>query len=264
MWSYAKPHSDHRVSGYTMLLHSGEDDHLMTTNGQDGGLTSTDRGGCGRVFIVDDHPIVRHGLRQMLSQEDGLLVCGEASNSAEALETFPECKPDLIMVDISLETSNGIELTKTIRQTDNDVAILMLSMHDESLYAERALRAGANGYVMKQEAAETVIKAVRTVLRGDLYVSETIASRMLRDYLDGGKSRAILGDYGVSQLSNRELEVFELIGRGRTAAEIAVLLKLSVKTVETHRGHIKRKLQLRNAAELMQHAVNWVQNGMQM
>jgi len=234
----------------------------MTAMDQDNVSTSTQNSeGCGRVFIVDDHPIVRHGLRQMLNQEEGLFVCGEASNTAEALERLPESAPDVIMVDISLETSNGIELTKMIRQSDSQVGILVLSMHDESLYAERALRAGANGYVMKQEAASTVVKAVRTVLKGELYVSEMIASRMLRDFLDNkGSAKA---RYGVDQLSDRELEVFELMGRGKTAAEIAELLKLSVKTVETHRGHIKQKLKLRNAAELMQHAVNWVQSGTQ-
>lgn len=235
----------------------------MTTAKQVNGVAPVSAGESktGRVFIVDDHPIVRHGLRQMLNQEDGLLVCGEASNAAEAIARISETKPDVIMVDISLETSNGIELTKTIRQSDGDVGILVLSMHDECLYAERALRAGANGYVMKQEAASTVVRAVRTVLNGDLYVSEMVASRMLRDFLEGGKSGA-KNPGGVYHLSDRELEVFELIGRGRTAAEIAKLLKLSVKTVETHRGHIKQKLKLRNAAELMQHAVNWVQSGM--
>lgn len=220
-------------------------------------MTDSDSDPRRRVLIVDDHPIVRHGLRQVLNQDDDLVVCGEAGNAAEALEKIAELKPDVVIVDISLETSNGIELTKSIRSTDQELPVLMLSMHDESLYAERALRAGANGYVMKQEAAETVVKAVRTVVQGDLYVSDAIASRMLRDFLDGKRGRH--GRFGIQNLSDRELEIFELIGRGKPAREIADMLHLSVKTVETHRGHIKRKLKLRNAAELMQHAVNWVQ-----
>ncbi len=213
-----------------------------------------------RVLIVDDHPIVRHGLQQMLTQEDDLMVCGEAGSANEALEKIGELGPDVVIVDISLETSNGIELTKSIRSTNQELPVLVLSMHDETLYAERALRAGANGYVMKQEAAETVVKAVRTVLHGELYVSETIASRMLRDFLNGKRGRG--GRYGIDNLSDRELEIFELVGRGKAAREIAEMLHLSVKTVETHRGHIRHKLKLRNASELMRHAVNWVQTGM--
>ncbi len=223
-------------------------------------MTDSDSSPKKRVLIVDDHPIVRHGLQQMLNQEHDLIVCGEAGSAAEALEKIEELKPDVTIVDISLETLNGIELTKAIRSTNQELPVLVLSMHDESLYAERALRAGANGYVMKQEVAETVVKAVRTVVRGDLYVSEAIASRMLRDFLDGKRGRR--GRVGLENLSDRELEVFELIGRGKPARAIAEMLHLSVKTVETHRGHIKRKLKLRNAAELMQHAVNWVQSEM--
>jgi DNA-binding NarL/FixJ family response regulator len=223
-------------------------------------MTDSDSSPKQRVLIVDDHPIVRHGLQQMLNQEADLIVCGEAGSAAEALEKINELKPDVAIVDISLETSNGIELTKSICGTDQELPVLVLSMHDESLYAERALRAGANGYVMKQEVAETVVKAVRTVVQGDLYVSEAIASRMLRDFLEG--KRGGRGRVGLENLSDRELEVFELIGRGKPARAIAEMLHLSVKTVETHRGHIKRKLKLRNAAELMQHAVNWVQSEM--
>ncbi len=212
-----------------------------------------------RVYIVDDHPIVRLGLRQMLEQEVDLTVCGEAGDAYVALADIPALKPDVVLVDISIESVNGIELTKAIRLFDQELPILVLSMHDETLYAERALRAGANGYIMKQEAADRVVRALRSVLRGELYVSENISSRMLRDFLDGNRARQRSRSDGVETLSDRELEIFELVGRGKSARDIADMLGLSVKTVETHRGHIKTKLKLRNASELIHHAVNWVQ-----
>jgi DNA-binding NarL/FixJ family response regulator len=218
-------------------------------------------GTCGtavsRVLIVDDHPIVRSGLGQLVQQEADLQVCGEASDASEALDEIERKKPDLVLVDISLGGSSGIELTKTIRERYERLPVLVLSMHDESLYAERALRAGAKGYVMKQEAAETVLKAIRKVLGGGLYVSDTIAARMLQEFVEGGSDQARVG---VETLSDRELEVFEMIGRGMPTREIAERLHLSVKTIETHRAHIKQKLNLRNATELLHHAVHWMEN----
>lgn len=210
-----------------------------------------------RVLIVDDHPIVRNGLGQLIGQEDDLTVCGEASDAIEALECARALKPDLVLVDISLGGSNGIELTKTMRERCPDVAVLVLSMHDESLYAERALRAGAKGYVMKQEAAETVLKAIRKVLQGGLYVSESVAARLLQEFVEGS-SEPSRG--GVEALSDRELEVFELIGGGIATRDIATKLRLSVKTIETHRAHIKQKLNLKSGTELLHHAVHWSEN----
>ncbi len=213
-----------------------------------------------RIFIVDDHPIVRNGLSLLINQEDDLVVCGEASNAEQALSRIGRLRPHLAMVDISLHGSNGIELTKAIRASAPRTAILMLSMHDESLYTERALRAGARGYVMKQEPPETVLEAIREVLSGGLYLSGNMKSRMLRELVDGvpfDESKT-----GIEKLSDRELEIYELIGRGMATREIAASLGLSVKTVDTHREHIKQKLGLRNATELVHHAIRWMDGEM--
>lgn len=209
------------------------------------------------ILIVDDHPIVRHGLTQLLNQEPDLDVCMEAATASEAQAILERRRPDLVIADISLDGKNGLELVKSIRRCDTDLPILVLSMHDENLYAERALRAGANGYVMKQEASERVLDAARAVLNGDIYVSAKMASRIVRDVMAqparGG------GDAGFDRLSDRELEVFEWLGRGLSSAQIAGRLQLSAKTIETYRSHIKRKLHLVSSGELVQHAVNWVE-----
>jgi len=214
-----------------------------------------------RIMIVDDHPIVRHGLAQLLSQEDDMTVSDEAGAATEALSKMEKQRPDVILVDISLDGISGIELIKTLQHRDPDIALLVLSMHDENLYAERALRAGAKGYIMKQEASEKVVTAIRAVLNGDLYVSKDIAARMLQEFVGGlgGENRR----FGVERLSDRELEVFEWLGQGLSTAEIAEKLSLSVKTIETYRAHIKDKLKLRNATELIHQAVHWVQNKME-
>lgn len=210
-----------------------------------------------RVYLVDDHPIVRQGLIKLIEQEEGLEVCGEAGNVSDALSAIRELDPDVILVDISLEDSNGLELIKLIDDLGLQIPMLVLSMHDESLYAEHALRAGASGYVMKQAASNTLIQAIEKVMDGEIYVSKTMSSQMLKMAFRSGGEEARTG---AELLSLRELEVFELIGRGNSTREIAEQLNLSVKTIETYRAHIKDKLQLRSGTELMQRAIHWVEN----
>ncbi len=209
-----------------------------------------------RIFQVDDHAIVRQGLRAVIEKQDGLAVCGCASGATEALRRMSELKPDLAVVDISLPGRSGLDLVEDIRGRLPGTAVLVLSIHDEFLYAERALRAGASGYVMKRESVETILEAVETVLEGRVYVSEEVSSHMMRRFLRGEDSR----ESTVEALSDRELEVFERIGDGLSTREIADELCLSVKTIETHRGRIKRKLELDNATELLRHAFRWVQD----
>lgn len=210
-----------------------------------------------RVYLVDDHPIVRQGLIKLIEQEEGLEVCGESGTVTEALEDLKKLGPDVILVDISLEDSNGLELIKLVDDLGMQIPMLVLSMHDESLYAEHALRAGASGYVMKQAASSTLIQAIQKVLEGEIYVSKAMSSQMLKmAFRSSGEDTRT----GTDALSLRELEVFELIGRGNSTREIAEQLHLSVKTIETYRAHIKDKLQLRSGTELMHRAIHWVEN----
>src|SRR6202451_3568054 len=206
------------------------------------------------VFVVDDHPLVRRGLALLINQENDMAVCGEADEMHSALSALPACRPDVLIVDISLNGPDGLELLKNIRLTSPRLPVLVLSMHDESIYAERALRAGANGYIMKQEATEKVLVALRRILSGEIYVSDRIANNMLRHYVRGAN---VSEHSSVSDLSDRELEVFRLIGEGQGTRQIADALHLSVKTVESYQAHIKEKLSLRSARELVQHAVQW-------
>jgi len=208
------------------------------------------------ILLVDDHPILRQGLTQLINQEADLRVCGEADEEHTAMEAIAALKPDMVIVDIALRDTSGIELIKKIRASNERLPILVLSMHDESLYTERALRAGANGYIMKQEAPDQVVKAIRRVLAGEIYVSEQIGSRLLRKIVHG-QPTAI--ESPIDNLSDRELEVFRLIGRGYRTRQIAEMLRLSVKTVESYREHIKQKMGFRDATELLQHAIQWVQ-----
>lgn len=209
-------------------------------------------------MLVDDHPIVRQGMAVLINQEPDLNVCEEASNAEETLQKLEQAVPDALIVDVSLQGASGIELTKSLKNRYPYVPILILSMHDETLYAERALRAGARGYVMKQETAETVIHAIRTVLSGNIYLSSALSAKVLRDIVDGVKpSETDL--YGIDRLSDRELEVFEMIGRGYSTRRIAESLNLSIKTIETHRAHIKQKLKLKNATELVHRAYHWIE-----
>jgi DNA-binding NarL/FixJ family response regulator len=208
------------------------------------------------IIIVDDHPIIRKGLADLIKQEHDLNVCGAYDEANAALAVMESLKPDLAIVDITLRDTSGIELIKDIKIRFPKLPVLVLSMHDESFYAERALRAGARGYVMKEEASEKVMTAIRRVLAGEVYLSESVAARMLSKYVDG---RPEQGSNPVERLSDRELEVFELIGRGLGTSQIAEKLHRSIKTIEAHRANIKRKLQLRTSPELLRMALQWVQ-----
>jgi DNA-binding NarL/FixJ family response regulator len=209
------------------------------------------------ILVVDDHPLFRKGVVQMLSNEADLEVRAEAENSPGALDALRRTKVDLAMVDIGLHGStNGIELTKSIKAEHPTLPVLVLSMHDESLYADRALRAGASGYLMKREALDSVITAVRTVLSGELYLSATMAKRMIAEHVGSGTS----GRPIVERLTDRELEILQLIGEGTEVRDIAGKLHISAKTVEAHRGHIKEKLNLNNAREVARFAVQWVES----
>jgi DNA-binding NarL/FixJ family response regulator len=210
-----------------------------------------------RVLIVDDHPIVRQGLRGLISQAPDLVVCGEAETIFDALKAVEQLKPHIVIVDISLRGESGVDLIKDIRIRFPDLPILTLSMYDEAIYAERVLRAGARGYVTKEEAAENVLQAIRHVLKGQVFLSERMSAKMLSK-LVGGKAAA--QGLFVDRLSDRELQVFELIGRGMSTRVIAETLHLSVKTVESHRANIKEKLQIQSATELLQQAIHWLQS----
>lgn len=207
-----------------------------------------------RVIIVDDHPLIRRGFVQLINAEQDLEVVGEAAGAAEALNVIEKEKPDLVMVDISLKDGSGIELIKQIKIRNKHVKMLVSSMHDELLFAERVIRAGALGYIQKEEATEQVIKAIRQVLRGKMYLSERMSDRMLHSVVSGDGTSE---QSPIESLSNRELEVFELIGEGLTTRKIAQRLHLSVKTIETHRDNIKRKLSLDTNVELIRRAVQW-------
>ena len=208
-----------------------------------------------RILVVDDHPIVRQGLTELINHEDDLLVCGQAEDAHLAMQLIKELKPDMVIVDISLKETSGMELIKDIKAHYPELPVLALSMHDEFLYAERALRAGANGYIMKAEATENVVTAIRKVRSRQVYVSDKMASKMMRKLVGGGPD---VGVSAIERLSDRELEVFRLIGEGHRTRQIAKKLHLSVKTIETYRAHIKEKLNLADAAELLQYAIRWV------
>jgi len=209
-----------------------------------------------KVFLVDDHPILRQGLALFIDREPDLMVCGQADDAASALQAIREATPDFVVLDISLDGPDGLELLKTLRVRYPNLPVLVLSMHDESAYAERALRAGANGYIMKQEATERVLTAIRQILSGDVYLSDRSTKRMLQQFVNG----SISPRDPLAKLSDRELEVYRLIGTGHGTRQIADELHVSTKTVESYQAHIKEKLALRNARELVQHAVEWSVN----
>lgn len=207
-----------------------------------------------RVFLVDDHPIVRQGLTLLINQEPDLTVCGVAEEAESVPASLASLSPDILILDISLRGPDGMDLLKTIRATDDALPILMLSMHDETVYAERALRAGANGYIMKQEATEKVLVAIRRILSHKVYVSERIANGVLEQLVLRHATAQLTS---LASLSDRELEVFRLIGLGHGTREIASELHLSVKTIESYQAHIKEKLSIRTARALMQRAIEW-------
>lgn len=213
-----------------------------------------------RILIVDDHPVVRQGLHQLINDNDPLQICGEATCATECVSMVSELIPDLVLTDISLPGTDGIELSKEIRQINPHLPILVFSIHGEDFYAERALAAGANGYVMKQENPDVLLKAIHKVLRGDIFLSPNMTNRMLRQMSQSGSSAKQNALNSIKKLSDRELEVFELIGNGLSTRRIANRLHLSVKTIETYRLHIKEKLDIRDSSELSYRAVRWVQS----
>jgi DNA-binding NarL/FixJ family response regulator len=211
-----------------------------------------------RVFLIDDHPIVRHGLAQLVAAEAGLEVCGQAEDAATALAAIAAAGPGVILVDVSLGTTSGIDLIRELKQRVPRAAVLVLSMHDERLYAERSLRAGASGYVMKHEATDVIVRAIRTVAAGGIVVSDEISVSLLRLWVANGAPR---DGSPLDMLSNRELHVLELIGRGLGTRAIANLLHISVKTVESYRARLKEKMNLRSGIELMRFAIRWATDG---
>ena len=207
-----------------------------------------------RVLIVDDHPIVRHGLKQLLGQTPGIAVCGEVEDAQELLPSIAATRPDIVLLDISLKSVSGIDLLADVRLAHPDLPVLILTMHDESRYAERALRAGAQGYVIKEDPPEGLIRAIGSVLQGEMYLSEGMTSKMLKNFANGTDRR---DEACVERLSAREREIFSLIGQGIGTRQIAANLQVSVKTVDAHRANIKRKLELKNGTQLMQVAIKW-------
>ena len=211
-----------------------------------------------RILLVDDHPLIRKGLRLTLESERDFMVCGETGSADEALILVEELDPDIIILDISLPGTSGLEVLRQLDETGSKGLVLVVSRHDEILYAERAIRAGARGYVMKSEPSQALISAIRKVLSGGIHVSSAINERLLQGIAAGQQS---FKQSPSEALSTRELEVFEMTGRGMGTREIANRLELSIKTVESYRARIKMKLNLANAAELVQHAVQWCESG---
>lgn len=210
-----------------------------------------------RILIVDDHPMMRQGLAQLIDNEADLSVCGEADTAGQALIGVGAQKPDLVLADISLPDKNGLELIKDLQTMHPDLPVLVVSMHDETLYAERVLRAGGRGYIMKQEGGKKLMDAIRQVLSGQIYVSEKMSAKILEIF--SGR-RPKVADSPLEQLSDREFEVFQLIGQGKGTREIAEHLHLSVKTVEVHRSNIRKKLKLPSGNDVVHQAIRWVES----
>jgi DNA-binding NarL/FixJ family response regulator len=209
-----------------------------------------------RIVVIDDHPVLRQGIAQLISEQEDFVVVGQAEDTKMAITVVQQAKPDGIVLDVSLKGASGIEAAKDIKALYPRVKILMLSMHDENIYAARALKAGASGYIMKDESPEKVVAALRKVMKGEVYVSERYGSRLLCN-LAGGRANG--ASTPVDMLSDRELEVFSLIGQGLGTRSIAEKLTLSVKTIESHRAHIKEKLNLEGGTELVHYAIQWEQ-----
>ncbi|MEO6875749.1 MAG: response regulator transcription factor [Opitutaceae bacterium] len=207
------------------------------------------------IFLVEDHPITRAGLSALISREPDLFMCGEADNAPTALTMIARLQPSLVVADITLRTSNGIELMKNLSAIGPDLRILALSMHDEVVYAERAIRAGARGYLMKQEATEKIVPAIRVLLSGEIYLSDAVKIRLVANLASGRKAGQTT--FPMETLSDREMEVFNLIGNGFATREIAGRLHLSTKTIDTYREHLKIKLSLKSGAELVRQAILW-------
>ncbi len=208
-----------------------------------------------RILLVDDHAVVRFGIAQLINRQPDMNVCGEEEDASKAMSAIATLKPNLVIADISLKESSGLELMRNIKAQYSGLPVLVVSSHDESIYAEIAFRAGALGYLMKDEALDKIVIAIRRVLSGAIYVSDSLAAKMLQQQIRG---QSTINDSPVKDLSDRELEVFQLIGQWKTTRDIAEELHLSVKTIEYYREQIKRKLSLKNAAELTQRATSWV------
>jgi DNA-binding NarL/FixJ family response regulator len=209
-----------------------------------------------RVLVIDDHPFMRSGLAHLIDRQPDLQVCGEAGNPAEAHRELQKNKPDLVLTDMTMPGRSGLEFIKDLAAAHPDLPILVISMHDEVIYAERALRAGARGYMMKEAGGENLLTAIRQILRGEIYVSPRMSARILEN-VSGRKPRG--SDSPIEKLSDREFEIFRLIGQGKNTRDIAEQLHLSPKTVDVHRSHIREKLQLTDATALVRHAVRWVE-----
>jgi DNA-binding NarL/FixJ family response regulator len=207
-----------------------------------------------RVLIVDDHPMMRYGIVRLIEQEPDLVVCGEAENASRALAAVRALKPQVILADLTMPGGEGLEFIKDVRSLHPEIAVLVVSMHDEALYAERALRAGARGYIMKNEGGEKLVEAIRQVLQGKTYVSENMSGKVL-EIFSGRRRRT--DDTTIGKLTDREFEVFRLLGQGLTTREIGQQLRLGTKTVETHRFHIREKLGLKSGPALIKYAVRW-------
>ncbi|MFA6011129.1 MAG: response regulator transcription factor [Desulfobacteraceae bacterium] len=209
-----------------------------------------------RIFIVDDHPVFRKGLSLLINEEKDMVVCGEAEDVNEAKRAIERTSPDMVIVDITLKDKSGLELIKFLHDKDENMPVLVVSMHEESLYAERALKAGARGYIMKEEMTTNIINAIRHVLAGKIYASHTVISSLIG--MPGRKTEALSDP--VTTLSDRELEVFQLIGKGYGRKEIAEILSVSVKTIGSYREYIKRKLNVKNSPDLMKRAIEWTRD----
>jgi DNA-binding NarL/FixJ family response regulator len=208
-----------------------------------------------QLMLVDDHPMMRAGLVQLIDKQADLQVCAEAGNAAEAFAKLAACKPDLVLTDITMPGRSGVEFIKDLLASHPDLSILVVSMHEETLYAERMLRAGARGYIMKEAGGENLLAAIRQILSGQVYVSPGMSARIV----EGLSARKPRGSSSpIQKLSDREFEIFQMIGQGKGTREIARLLHLSPKTVEVHRGHIKVKLELKDATSLVHQAIRWV------
>jgi DNA-binding NarL/FixJ family response regulator len=226
----------------------------MTTERQSGSGTQESS----RILLVDDHPMVRERLAEVIKREPDLSVCGEAEDRFEALKLIGSQRPHLAIVDLTLKRSHGIELIKDITNQYPEVAVLVVSMHDEMLHAERVIRAGARGYITKQEATRKIMQAIRTVLKGEVYLSEKMAAQIAAGAVGSARTK---GSLSMATLSDRELLVFEMIGKGHGTRQIAEQLHLDMRTIETYRARIKEKLNLKDANELLQYAIRWTQTG---
>ncbi len=209
-----------------------------------------------KILLVDDHPFMRAGLAQLIDRQPDLMVCGEAGNAADAARELSKSAVDLVLTDLTMPGRGGLEFIKDLQASRPGLPVLVVSMHDEVIYAERALRAGARGYIMKEAGGENLLLAIRRILSGEVYVSPKMSARIL-DTFSGRKPRG--SSSPIEKLSDREFEIFQLIGQGKSTRDIARQLNLSPKTVDVHRGHIKEKLELKDATALVRHAVRWVE-----